>query len=104
MVYIFIVGVLIYLVIARCRNQAAKQIGSVKVLRSLTKSKFNYQLFRAEEECIICWNKYNESDDIVKLKCNERHFFHSECIEGWIKGGNNSCPMCRAPIDRSVRM
>ena len=60
MVYTFIVSVLLYLIVSRCRNRAAKQIGSVKVLRSLTRTKFNYQLFRSEEECIICWNKYSD--------------------------------------------
>jgi hypothetical protein len=55
-----------------------------------------------ENECIICWNEYTDHDDIVKLRCNEKHFFHSACIENWIKTGNNSCPMCREPINREI--
>lgn len=58
--------------------------------------------FEAEEECIICWSQYEEQDDVTKLKCNEKHFFHTACIESWIKQGNNSCPMCREPINKDI--
>ena len=79
-----------------------KQVGSVKILKSLTKTKFNYQLFNETDECAICWNSYTEQDEVVKLKCNEKHYYHTGCIESWIKAGNNSCPMCREPIDKNI--
>jgi len=101
LVYAIIAIVVVLVMLARLRGMQRKQVGSIKILRSLTKSKFNYDLLQ-EDECIICWNKYTDSDDIVKLRCNEKHFFHALCIESWIKGGNNTCPMCRQPIDSSV--
>lgn len=66
-----------------------------------------------QEECAICWAPYEKSTNtkIVKLGCNDKHsfiaynhldFFHSECIEGWIKSGKNSCPLCREPISEEV--
>lgn len=78
---------------------------SVSILRSLNKTKFHKILYKTEEECIICWNDYKPEDDVIKLKCNDKHYFHSHCIEDWIKSGNNSCPLCREPIvkDRNSR-
>lgn len=32
------------------------------------------------------------------LKCDERHYFHTECIYEWVKSENFKCPFCRAPI------
>jgi hypothetical protein len=51
-----------------------------------------------DEECIICYDKYTPDENVTKLDCNERHMFHSKCIESWISQGHNSCPVCRAPI------
>jgi len=73
-------------------------------LRSLAKTKYNYQLFSDAEECAICWSNYSEQDEIVKLKCNEKHFYHTKCIENWIKAGKNTCPMCREPINKDVTL
>ena len=41
---------------------------------------------------------YNENDIVTQLRCDERHYFHTKCIEDWVKQGNNRCPFCRAPI------
>ena len=30
--------------------------------------------------------------------CDERHLFHTKCIEAWIRKGHNSCPLCRKQI------
>jgi len=42
-----------------------------------------------------------ETDDITPLPCDERHFFHTVCIEDWLKT-KNSCPICRKPIDQAA--
>ena len=33
------------------------------------------------------------------LKCSEKHYFHTECISGWIKSGKNTCPLCKGEIE-----
>jgi E3 ubiquitin-protein ligase DOA10 len=53
-------------------------------------------------ECVICYMNYEETDEVVRLKCNEKHYFHEKCIEQWIKQGKNTCPVCRETIDPSV--
>lgn len=42
---------------------------------------------------------FDADSKITQLKCNPQHYFHDECIERWVKEGNNSCPHCRAPIE-----
>lgn len=40
---------------------------------------------------------YEENDEITPLPCSSKHFFHTACIEHWLKS-NNSCPMCKKPL------
>ena len=35
-------------------------------------------------ECCICLAEFIEDDEIIILKCNERHIFHDGCISGWV--------------------
>lgn len=104
MLYLFIIVVVLVFLYKRYQEKAKKQMGSVVILRSLPKTKFSQALFKSDEECIICWNDYNESDDVTRLTCNENHFFHTACIESWIKAGNNSCPLCREPINKDIQL
>ena len=46
---------------------------------------------------MICLDEYHPNDDIILLPCNDKHFFHSNCIKDWLKT-NNSCPLCKKPI------
>lgn len=95
MYYLTITVLLLVFLIVRCRQKHKKSVGSVKILRNLVKTKYSSLVFKTDEECIICWTPYTDSDDVIKLECNEKHFFHHGCIESWIKSGKNTCPMCR---------
>lgn len=75
--YLVIIAVLICYCFAKCKRDRNKQVGSVRILKSLSRTKFSYQLFNEADECAICWNNYEDSDDIVKLQCNEKHFYHA---------------------------
>ena len=46
------------------------------------------------KECYICLEKIEKGQEIIILKCNKNHFFHSECIKKWLKY-SISCPLCR---------
>ena len=54
-----------------------------------------------DKQCAICFLEYTENDEITPLPCDDRHFFHSGCIQEWLKA-NNSCPMCRQPITQAA--
>jgi len=65
----------------------------------MMKGKYNPEEHVDDKECIICMVDYVEQDDITPLPCNPKHFFHSACIENWLKS-NNSCPLCKKPITK----
>lgn len=59
---------------------------------------------KAEEECAICMESFVEKDKITQLACNEKHFFHHDCLQLWIQKKKASkqlprCVLCRAIID-----
>jgi hypothetical protein len=49
------------------------------------------------KECIICFEEFKPGQSVIELKCNERHFFHSPCLERWLKQ-KLECPLCKIPI------
>lgn len=48
------------------------------------------------KNCVVCQEPYAGRDRPVTLKCH--HIVGRACIEIWILGGHNSCPLCRAAI------
>ena len=58
---------------------------------------FDKSLFAKDsfQECAICMEVFEENEDFVTpLACDERHFFHSDCIEEWLRN-KNECPLCK---------
>ncbi len=51
--------------------------------------------------CIICLDELDCGDVVKLLPC--KHFFHNQCIESWLLGGqsakNRRCPVCRYPAN-----
>jgi len=50
------------------------------------------QLGSGELECSICFGPYAEGEGIRKLHCG--HHFHQRCIDVWLLGHQNRCPLC----------
>ena len=61
---------------------------------TLNESTYNPYLFEAQRECIICMEAFKEGDKVTALPCDERHYFHSECILSWSERYRN-CPLCK---------
>jgi hypothetical protein len=76
-------------------------------MQGLFKQRFNeferqhQELSDEDKKCSICFLEYGENDEITPLPCDDRHFFHTQCIEDWLKA-NNSCPICRKPINQEA--
>lgn len=97
-----LVGGLYFRRFALRRNQQSR---SNQILRTIPRTQFSEELFGAlneENECIICMTPYSSTDTITKLNCNERHYYHTACIENWIRQGSNQCPMCRQAINEDI--
>ena len=56
---------------------------------------------KPQGECIICMQEYKDDDDVTPLPCHETHYFHTACLQGWLRN-NNTCPLCRARIPRTM--
>ena len=68
-----------------------------EVIKSLSRISFDARKFRFAKECAICFVEFEQDAQITPLSCDIKHYFHTECIEQWIKV-KNECPLCRAEI------
>lgn len=56
---------------------------------------------KESETCPICTNDYHSDPYplIVRLPCNDKHFFDLDCIGPWLKL-NKTCPLCRTDVTK----
>ena len=38
----------------------------------------------SDQTCCICFEDYNDSDEVVTLPCASSHIFHYDCLDSWI--------------------
>lgn len=69
------------------------------LVRGLGAVLYNPEQFQHTDECIICLEAFKSDSEITVLKCDPKHYFHTECIAQSIQGGHFVCPICRAPIE-----
>jgi len=50
------------------------------------------QLGGGDMECSICFGSYSDGEEIRKLTCG--HHFHQRCVDVWLLGHQNRCPLC----------
>jgi len=50
-----------------------------------------------QTECSICLQEFQPQDEVICLPCDERHFFHTSCVTGWLRM-SQLCPVCRTNI------
>lgn len=72
-----------------------------KFVENLVKQRFNPEQNQAFEQCAICLLDFQKDDEITPLPCDEKHYFHPDCIEQWLKN-NNNCPLCKKPITKEA--
>ena len=51
------------------------------------------------KECAICFQDYEDGDSVRTLQCT--HEFHVSCIDPWLMGKRNACPLCNARVGRT---
>lgn len=67
----------------------------MELLQSLTRVKFNRSILNHDAQCAICLQEYSNNEQVIKLECDTRHYFHSKCLESSILKGTLKCPLCR---------
>lgn len=58
-----------------------------------------HEVMTGAEQCLICWELYEKSSDVVQLACHQDHIFHPEClIKMVLQMNKTTCPICKQPI------
>ena len=65
---------------------------------TMNETEYNPYLFDTYKECIICMESFNDRQKVTCLPCDQRHYFHSECILSWSERHRN-CPLCKKVYD-----
>lgn len=100
--YALIICLFIFMKIRLFRSSRSPQrrnsLSNEEMLRKLSRVKYSEEEFGPvsdDNECIICMTPFKLEDTITRLECPGQHFYHTRCIELWIRQGNHFCPVCR---------
>jgi len=44
---------------------------------------------------------FTEEADVAELKCDKRHYFHTKCVEEWLRK-KLECPLCKKEVRSSI--
>ncbi|TBU07731.1 hypothetical protein CWI39_0278p0020 [Hamiltosporidium magnivora] len=55
-----------------------------------------------QTECSICLLPYRVGQRLRSFKCG--HYFHCKCVDKWLLGFSDKCPMCRICVMKGVEM
>ena len=86
--YLLFICLYIYIKWRRMNTTRSRRSETSRLMQNISRVKFSEQLFGAiseENECIICMTPFGPDDMITKLECPGNHFYHTSCIENWIK-------------------
>ena len=79
----------------RKRSKEKKQNMKIKdMILNAASLRLNAADFTNDDVCPICFDSYKENEKIIRLPCDQRHHFHSECIGEWIQTKTN-WPICK---------
>lgn len=62
---------------------------------------FDFSEFSEHKECVICLMPFTNDCMVTTLPCDERHYFHSKCIEEWSRN-HHDCPLCKKPFNAEI--
>lgn len=56
---------------------------------------------KQKEECVICMNNFNKDDKKIKVFSCNKHIYHNDCLELWIKE-DFKCPLCKYNLKKEI--
>jgi len=69
----------------------------LNAVKSLKRLKYEEKENKMLDSCVICMIDFKDSDEVAELKCDKRHYFHSHCVEEWLKR-KLECPLCKKEV------
>lgn len=82
-----------YIFLKRSREIRHTKADRDKIIEKL-KAKYEGEVV----PCSICLADISQHEEIIKLKCSEKHVFHENCIKSWMDV-KICCPVCRKNIN-----
>ena len=73
---------------------------AIKTLNKKAFSNVDHENQDNMKSCAICLMDYEETDEIAELRCDQRHYFHSACLQDWLKK-KLECPLCKRPVNQN---
>ncbi|TYJ19561.1 hypothetical protein E1A91_A09G199300v1 [Gossypium mustelinum] len=71
--------------------------GDGYVLSTDSRTGFGDEVMKKDRVCSVCLEAMEKRDEMREL-CKCSHVFHRECIDGWVKEGRLTCPLCRSAL------
>lgn len=93
---LFFIVILPFFAIRQLYHYLLARYKAYKLDQALKSQPFHPDL-RGDHECKICLMPYQQSEDVIVLKCSDLHNFHSGCFREWAKN-SSTCPLCRKDI------
>ncbi|TYH03456.1 hypothetical protein ES288_A09G220400v1 [Gossypium darwinii] len=59
--------------------------------------RFGDEVMKKDRVCSVCLEAMEKRDEMREL-CKCSHVFHRECIDGWVKEGGLTYPLCRSAL------
>jgi hypothetical protein len=98
----FVVAMVLCLICGRSRNRSHSSLVNkmpyMNAVNGLMRKKYTDINEKNMNECAICMEEYKDDDEIAELKCSEKHYFHSKCLEEWLKN-KLECPLCKKSVE-----
>ena len=88
---------LAYALISNWRQEHRQRNTTRNMLTRLFRTKYDQNVFKSQEACMICLVNFDEDSMVTPLPCDIRHYFHTNCIEQWLEI-NPLCPLCKSPV------
>ena len=66
-------------------DEESRQNRLSRLVDSLNRSNYNPRQHIYDDTCSICLVPYDQESKITVLPCNDKHYFHTECLEQWIR-------------------
>ena len=60
------------------------------------------QKSKEADTCIICLTAFKDEDQVAELNCDERHIFHTACLQPWLEQ-QLRCPLCKKEVSALPR-
>jgi len=91
-----IVVILVYIVLILIKRM--REIRHTKADRDKIIEKLKAKYVGDVIPCSICLLDIAQNEEIIKLRCSEKHVFHECCIKSWMDV-KICCPVCRKNIN-----